>query len=61
MVDLPIITLSFLVSFHESIVLTEVVSDTGLPTSCARLEFVPRILSFDVIVDLLKVHLASAG
>ena len=58
-VDAPVEAFAFLVTLYEGIMLSQVVSDTGLPTTCCGLEFVPGVLLLDVVVDLLKVHLAS--
>lgn len=60
-IDAPIEALTFLVTLDKSIMLTQIVSDTRLPTTCCGLELVPRILLLDVVVNLLKVHLASRG
>lgn len=57
-VDAPVEAFAFLVTLYEGIMLSQVVSDTGLPTTCCGLEFVPGVLLLDVVVDLLKVHLA---
>jgi hypothetical protein len=58
-VDAPVETFAFLVTLYESIVLSQIVSDTGLPATCCGLEFVPGVLLLDVVINLLRVHLAS--
>lgn len=52
-IDTPIEAFAFLVALDESIVLSEIVPDTGLPTTCCSLKLVPGILLLDVSVDLL--------
>jgi hypothetical protein len=47
----PEITLALLVTFHESIVLTQVVTYTRLPTASRSLELVPGILLLDIGID----------
>lgn len=60
-IDSPIKALAFFVALDEGIMLAEVVTHTGLPSAGRCFELIPRVLLFNVIVDLLKVHLASAG
>lgn len=52
-VDAPIEAFALLVAFDESIVLSEIVPDAGLPTTSCSFELVPGILLLDVSVDLL--------
>ena len=58
-VDAPVEALAFLITLYESVVLSQIVPDTRLPTTCCGLEFVPGVLLLDIVVNLLKVHLAS--
>lgn len=58
-IDAPVEAFAFLIAFDECIVLSKVVPDTGLPTTCGGLELVPGIFLLDVVVNLLKVHLTS--
>lgn len=60
-VNAPIEAFTFFVTFDESIMLPKVMPDTRLPTTCSGLEFVPGVLLLNVVVDLLKVHLATRG
>ena len=60
-VDSPVEPLAFLVTFDESVVLAEVVSNARLPTTSRSLELVPRVFLLNVVVDLLKIHLTRSG
>jgi hypothetical protein len=60
-IDPPVESLSFLVTFHECIVLAKIMPHTRLPTAGCSLELVPRVLLLDVVVNLLEVHLTSVG
>ena len=58
-IDSPVKPFAFLVSLDKSIMLAKVVTYARLPTTSRSLEFVPRILLLNVVVDLLEVHLTS--
>ena len=47
----PKVTLALFVTFHESIVLAQIMTYARLPTTCGSLEFVPGVLPLDESVD----------
>jgi hypothetical protein len=61
LVDFPVEAFAFFVALHKSVVLAKIVSHARLPTAGGGLELVPGIFPLDVVVNLLEVHLASAG